>query len=531
MSWMRKGYACLLVGLTLSVSAAGSGPLRIEQIDNHDAAASKKAVVDYTAGTLRGSTAPPGTAAADNFVVEAAWRPAGEDVWTIAEARGTPYRSGSIWNWVLSAVHVGERDDYDVDMELIVLMANRDRALPAGRFGTPALLESAIRVSEILTVRRAAHATDATISTPDIRLRRIGQELVRNGPEYDVNLHETVEIELRAPERAYPYVIVTPRGANGDRWIMPYGDPGHGNLFYSEAFYGREGLDQWVEFLTYGALFKHALKAGRIGAEAWDALAKNELIALSPVIRVRRVEPVFDERTQIRLVITRVQNRDVNEHVECPVPSLSVIEGRIEGRPVAVGEEISVFDRPNGEGSIWKYLGRAILISAHAWQLPPVDLGPPGRRLAIFATASAGRPAAPSATNIFAESQRYHVVVAADIVVRIVGVGGRAVVEGEAVKAGRLATAEVEMNAPALTGAEKVWIYARDTGVRGSWRLLRRVGQKEGRVFHMFPSILADTESSIWLIAIVSDAAPPNLDDSELQSVVAFSKPVRVNIE
>ncbi len=530
MSWKSSPTVYTLT-LAIGAAAAGSGPLRIDQIDSQDAAGTTKAVVQYTARSVRGSVAPVGTAGPDGFVVEAAWRLAGDDVWTIAEARATPYRSGSNWKWVLSGAHVGEPDDYDQDMDFMALLATKERALPAGRSSGAALEQSAVRFSEVLPVRRAPRAVDATSALPEIRLRRIGKQFVRNGPEYDVNLRETVELELIAPEKSYPYVIVGPRGGEGYRWIMPYGEAGRGNLFYSDAFYGREGMDRWVEFLTYGALFRHVVKAGRVDAKEWDSLNRRELIALSPVVRVRRIEPVFDERTQIRLLITRVQNRDVNEHVESPVPGLSVIEGRMEGRPMAVGEEISVFDRPNGEGSGWKYLGRAILVSPHDWQLPPVELGKPGHRLAIFATASTGRPAAPNASNIFAESQRYHVVVAADISVRIVSVGGRTVAEGETAQTSRLGTAEVELSAPALTGAEKVWVYAREVGLKGGWRLLRRASQKEGRVFQMFPSTLSETERSIWLIAIVAETAPVSLDDAELESVIAFSKPVKVNIE
>jgi hypothetical protein len=103
--------------------------------------------------------------------------------------------------------------------------------------------------------------------------------------------------------------------------------------------------------------------------------------------------------------------------------------------------------------------------------------------------------------------------------------------EGAPCPAKRLSSAEVELSAPSLTGAEKIWLYVREDATGGTWKLLRRATQKEGRIFHMFPSVLSDKASSVWLIAVVAETAPDNFDDRELRSVIAFSQPAKVIFE
>lgn len=515
----------------LIVTAVRAGSLNLEAIDGAPFGLSARPVVEYTPHLISGTLEPTGLANSGSYAIEAAWRTASNEIWRVIEQNAFPVKSGRIWKWSLTGVRLGEIEDYDTDLELVVFLVPRDRLLGSGPFTTSTLQQAAISMSEIVQIRRAARISALRKGPPELRLRRIGEQFVHHGPEYNVSSREIAELEQHGAEAGYPFVFVQPQGAEGDRWVMPYGAPGKGDLFYSDVYYGREGMDQWIEFLTYAGLLRQPIQEGRITSEEWNNLMKSNVIVLSPVIRVRRIDRAFDERTQIRLEITKIQSRDVDKHVEAPVPSLSVIEGRIEGRPITLGEEISVFGRPNDEGAPWKYWGRAIILSPHEWQLPPVELGPAGRRLAIYATASRGRPQGVGASNIFAESQRYHVVISADVRVRILSVGRLPVAEGQPVSADRMSNAEVELSAPSLRGREKVWMYARETGTSGSWKLLRRATQKEGRIYQMFPSVLSEKDTSLWLIAVVADAAPPNLDDRELATVIAFSKPVRVNIE
>lgn len=471
---------------------------------------------------------------AQTVEVHLAIRKAGDAAWFIQPQllRVEIGASSRSLNWSIGGVRFGRRSDTGERFEVVAFLVPDKTPTRIGVTHYQNFAGVSLVVSAPFKVERGVPEDKPQEPEPRVFISRIGKHVVdktRTEP-YPVGLEEFLRGEVRKPKDSYVQLVVQP--LEGDtRWVMHGGHVGNTTTWDGNAFFGREGLDEWDIFLVYAVVTKHRIPADRIEPDQWDSYKKDDILAISRQVKVVRIELPFDPKTQTRIDITQINDRQVDYLAEWTATRLSTIEGRITGRTLSAKEKVWVFVKINGEDETWRNIGQAISNDERSWELPPVFVGNPGQRLKMVAVLAQKKindiDDEAEKRFILAQSKPVKVLIGDESPLEITRINRQSVTENAEMVVPRLSSIAGTLANRPTSKDERVWIYVRSATGEGAWTLLGIAARRSGQSWELPPVVLGQSGQQLLMIAVLSAVRNDNLDDPNIKA----SPHIRVRVE
>jgi hypothetical protein len=488
-------------------------------------------------GTLRLAD----TKKASSLTIVVAVRYVGKAEWLVQERTAAIEINGATRavNWFINGIHVGKKSECDKKFQILAVAVTKNTISPI-TLPYDILIHSGLAASNLLDVaRKCPESPTPAEPKPRVHISHIGGNPVdiRKEDPLNVRLEESVHGRVVKPPDAYVQIVVQP--LTGDnRWIMHGGNAGKNNIFDANAYFGRDGLDEWERFLVYAIVTRQPLPTTKIDPAQWYAFKKRLILAESPQISVYRYEPATGKgivKTPTGIVIIHINKQEVDDRSEWEVTKQSTVDGKITGRPASIHDKVLVFVKPNNEEGTWRYIGQAILRNEDQWYLPPVFIGSPGQRFKMIAVLANKKFLDPDSDeekrNIIAQSRPVKIVIADEAGVEITKIDNQQVTEDSETNVSRLSAIAGRLAPHAGSADDKVWVYIRPSNGEGAWRLVGGAIRKPGQSWELPPVVLGESGQRMAVIAILSKTRIESLDDAALQNVKAFSPRILIKIE
>ncbi len=525
----------LLMPLPLVAGAPVSSPVKVEIVSI--AGRKVRQVVEVEAqedmaGTLAtiSSGLPEST-----WVLQIARREVGQQDWHILRPLAKLEVAQREIQWRLTGVDFGSGLAFGGcgrDFEVMAVAATHP--LPLSAFGEMALSAAAALSAPVKVHRQACRLPPLPAPQPNIRIAEIGTRAVDPDSRYEVRLQETLHGEVIKTAETVVRLVVQPLNVTA-RWVMEMDPQISGPRWTGQALFGRQGLDEWVDFLVFAVVTDPRLPTGRgIKPDEWRRLQRQFFLATSPAILVRRVE--LPEGEQGTLEILAIEGKSVAEPGLYLVDRLSGIVGILQGHSRSRNEDVWVLAMERHGDDVWRVLGKASIRDHRFWQLPPTTLGKPGALIDLVAVLSPQPIVTLGSDAINHEisiSQRVQVILDDRSPVELLWtcVGGQQAAELETLTVPPFGDLAGLVGGRPLAPEEQVTIFKRRPD-KGPWQLLRHASFDSEQRSHwsVLPVELGRPGESLLLLAAITRGEVRDPESADPGAIVRLSHLLEIKI-
>jgi hypothetical protein len=308
-------------------------------------------------------------------------------------------QTGKKHDWQIKGVSVGNQFDDRAEVEIIALVTAADGPVPEGVIDYRSLVYLCKAISRpVLAVRKSRSLSTLKVM-PRIRIERIAQAQFRRDDIYEVGLREIFSGKLRKPTASLVRLVVQP--LNSEYYYVMEDEPlVREGEWSARVEFVSDDFDQYTEFTVFAVIARRELPLGRAMAQDyWRQLLHRDIIAVSPIVRVTRVE-VPTSANQIALRILTIDAMAVDTQKRWEVRPKAGVRGMLIGRPLKEKEAIWVLATHEFEGDQWRIIGKASIRNKRFWEVTPQKLGAPGEYLKVLALVAESADGALDANQI-----------------------------------------------------------------------------------------------------------------------------------
>jgi len=535
---LKRAFAVLwplLMPLLLVAGAPVSSPVKVEIVSI--AGRKVREVVEVgaleeLAGTLAAisSGLPEST-----WVLQIARRELGQQDWHILSPLAKLGVAQRKIQWRLTGVDFGSDLAFGGcgrGFEVMAIVATHP--LPLSAFDETALSAVAALSAPVKVRRQACHIPPLPPPQPNIRIAEIGSRTVDPDGRYEVRMQETLHGEVIKPAGSAVRLVVQPLNGT-QRWVMEMDPQISGPRWTGRAQFGRQGLDEWVDFLVYAVVTDPRLPTGRgIKPDEWQRLQRQFFLATSPAILVRRVELPAGEQGTVEILA--IEGKSVVEPGLYLVDRLSGIVGILQGHSRSRNEDVWVLAMERHGDDLWRVLGKASIREHRFWQLPPTTLGEPGALIDLVAVLSPQPIVTLGSDELSHEisiSQRVQVVLDDRSPVELLWtcVGGQQAAELEILTVPPFGDLAGLVGGRPLAPAEQVAIFKRRLD-KGPWQLLRHAsfGSEQRSHWSVLPVEFGRPGESLLLLAAITRGEVRDPESADPGAIVRLSHLLEIKI-